>query len=320
VETPIEVAVSKKRTIDRRTGLVVSVIAALGLLGAVHPTDARAGIQLGQIASQDSVLSSCGPDKNLVQAAAPVPFTVPFPGGVITEWSHRGDVDDTPGSGRLQLWGPAGAPNYTLVGRSALQAFTADVVNVFPTRIPVTGGEQLGLRAVDDPACGYLEMASSLAGETTATDPLPGETRSLATPFVSFVLNVEAVLEPDADGDGFGDETQDDCPGQPDGSAGCPSNQFRFGKLKLNRKKGTARLKVKVPGPGELELAKTKKLKGKSRRAKEAGARKLPIKPTRRAKKRLRRKGKLGARAKVTYTPDGGQPNEKGERVRLRKR
>jgi hypothetical protein len=41
-----------------------------------------------------------------------------------------------------------------------------------------------------------------------------------------------------------------------------PSSAFSFGKLKKNKRKGTAKLTVEiVEGPGELELAKTRKVK-----------------------------------------------------------
>jgi hypothetical protein len=35
-------------------------------------------------------------------------------------------------------------------------------------------------------------------------------------------LNVDAQIEPDADGDGYGDETQDECPTDPDTRGPCP--------------------------------------------------------------------------------------------------
>ena len=35
-------------------------------------------------------------------------------------------------------------------------------------------------------------------------------------------LNVSAILEPDADGDGFGDETQDQCPTDASTQGPCP--------------------------------------------------------------------------------------------------
>jgi hypothetical protein len=43
-----------------------------------------------------------------------------------------------------------------------------------------------------------------------SADPMPGNTVP-STPSSTFRLNEEATLEPDADGDGFGDESQDNC-------------------------------------------------------------------------------------------------------------
>jgi hypothetical protein len=43
--------------------------------------------------------------------------------------------------------------------------------------------------------------------------------------------------------------------------------------VRKNKKKGTAKLTLKVPGPGELELAKTKKVRGDDDSADEAGRR-----------------------------------------------
>jgi glucose/arabinose dehydrogenase len=98
------------------------------------------------------------------------------------------------------------------------------------------------------------------------------------------------------------------------------SNDFSFGKVKKNKKKGTAKLTVKVPGPGELDLAKTRKVKADEEAVEEAGNEKLPIKPKGKAKKKLNNSGKAKVKAEVTYTPEGGEPNEKSKRIRLKKR
>jgi len=103
-------------------------------------------------------------------------------------------------------------------------------------------------------------------------------------------------------------------------SPGTPSNDFSFGKLKRNRKRGTAKQTVIVPGPGELDLAKTKKVKPASKRAAAAGNVKLRIKPKRRSKRKLARTGKAKLKANVTYTPDGGAPNTKSKKLKLKKR
>jgi hypothetical protein len=106
-----------------------------------------------------------------------------------------------------------------------------------------------------------------------------------------------------------------------------PSNAFKFGRLKRNRRKGTATLIVVVPGPGILTLS-GKGIVGKQpgRRAKSsktvgsAGRVGLLIRSRGGAKRKLRRTGKVRVRAKVTYTPTGGTPNTKAKTVKLVKR
>jgi len=99
-----------------------------------------------------------------------------------------------------------------------------------------------------------------------------------------------------------------------------PPSTLIFGKVKRNKKRGTAKLTVEVFGTGELELAKNGKLKGKQTSAESEGTVKLPVKPTRKAKKKLRRKGKAKVKAEVTYTPDGGPPNTQSKNFGLKKK
>ncbi|HET8955438.1 MAG TPA: hypothetical protein VFN18_07260 [Solirubrobacterales bacterium] len=89
-----------------------------------------------------------------------------------------------------------------------------------------------------------------------------------------------------------------------------PSNVATLGKPVLNKKKGTAKLPVTVPGAGTLTIAdvkKTKKrIKAKTLTATAAGTLKLPVKPTKSAQKTLANKGKLKIKVAVTFTPTGG--------------
>jgi lysophospholipase L1-like esterase len=101
---------------------------------------------------------------------------------------------------------------------------------------------------------------------------------------------------------------------------GRPSNEFGFGKLKRNEKRGTAKLVVEVPGPGELQLAKTKRVKADEESAEAKGNEKLSVKPWRETRKKLNWRGKARVEAKVTYTPEGGDPNTESKRVKLVKR
>ena len=92
-----------------------------------------------------------------------------------------------------------------------------------------------------------------------------------------------------------------------------PSNAFKFGKVKLNKRKGTATLTVIVPDPGSVALLGSKKVRGASRAASAAGTVTLALKLKGKAKKklaRLARKGLKPARVKlkvaVSFTPTGG--------------
>lgn len=98
------------------------------------------------------------------------------------------------------------------------------------------------------------------------------------------------------------------------------ADEFGFGKVKRNKRKGTAKLTVLVPRAGNVELARSKKVKGAAKRAEGEGAVKLPVKPKGKAKKKLNRRGKATIGAAVTYTPDGGTANTKTTSVKLKKR
>jgi hypothetical protein len=95
-----------------------------------------------------------------------------------------------------------------------------------------------------------------------------------------------------------------------------PSNHFSFGKVKLNRHHGTAKLAVDLPGPGDVALA-GKHLTAVSKHPGKAGEVRLKIKPRGKAKRTLLRRGKLTVRPQVTFTPTGGTARTETKRVKL---
>jgi NHL repeat len=108
-----------------------------------------------------------------------------------------------------------------------------------------------------------------------------------------------------------------------------PSNAFSFGKVKLNKKKGTATLTVNLPGAGVITLTgkgvkavKRAGGRGQARLAKAVtgpGAVKLAIKPKGKTKKTLSKKGKVKVKVTVTFTPTGGDANAQLKKIKLRK-
>jgi hypothetical protein len=96
---------------------------------------------------------------------------------------------------------------------------------------------------------------------------------------------------------------------------------FSVGKAKVNRKKGTAILPVKVPGAGSVTLSGKKLVHQKrTRSATSTGVVKLLVKAKGKGKKTLNAKGKLQLKATVTFMPAGGSPASQKATLRLAKK
>jgi hypothetical protein len=96
-----------------------------------------------------------------------------------------------------------------------------------------------------------------------------------------------------------------------------PSNDFSLGKATKNKRRGTAKLKVNVPGAGGVELARTKNVMGANKRAESAGTVTLLVRSRGKARKRLDLRGTARVAVKVTFSPDGGDPASERTRLRL---
>jgi hypothetical protein len=101
--------------------------------------------------------------------------------------------------------------------------------------------------------------------------------------------------------------------------AGAPSNQFTFGKLKLNKKKGTALLTINTPGPGIVRLF-GKGIKSKNVATSGPQSYTLPVIPVGKTKKKLKKHHQLKVKISVTFTPTGGTANTQSETIRLKKK
>ena len=147
--------------------------------------------------------------------------------GVVVRWRiHPGDGSEAQNV-RLRIVRPAGGGTYESGGASTAQPLsTTTVLQVFPTQLPIRTGDHIGL----DQGNGSSLDASIRRVVPGATYPnfnprLPDS--GAFTPFVGpsganaeLVLNAD--IEADADRDGFGDETQDQCPSDPSTQGPCP--------------------------------------------------------------------------------------------------
>lgn len=110
-------------------------------------------------------------------------------------------------------------------GTSATEAIpTAPGTYTFPTRLPIKAGDRIGVDAISGDL--YAFAAAAAGDSHSYWSPLlpdggAGRTpNGTNNPGLRPMLNAD--LEPDADGDGFGDETQDQCPTDASVQGACP--------------------------------------------------------------------------------------------------
>jgi PKD domain-containing protein len=99
------------------------------------------------------------------------------------------------------------------------------------------------------------------------------------------------------------------------------SSSFALGKVRRNRRRGTASLAVTVPAAGTLTLSgkgvRSIDATPASPKAVGAGTVGLAIKPTARTRRRLARRGRATVTAEVTYRPTGGSARRRAKRIKL---
>ena len=208
------------RSLGRHSALAAVAVTVACLANAVPALGAT-------LIGQNSMpTENCGASLVAVQdsTAGPPVYSVPEGGGVVTSWMHLAPAGGK--SLQLKLVRRTGASTYLVIGQSALELLVAGS-NTFSTRIPVQAGDLLALYTPSGTACVVSTAASGDVVRTAGgspTDPAPeGGTLSAPNPVPSSRLAIAANVEADADGDKFGDETQDGCPTDASVQGACPA-------------------------------------------------------------------------------------------------
>lgn len=214
----------------------VSALAALAL-----PSSGLAATDIGMVAPQGATLADCVADRgNVTDANAGTnPYAAPS-SGVITEWRFRAEAN--PGTVVLQVFAadPMDNSTYTPLIESQPAVLIADQLNKVEARIPIAAGQLIGSRNVTfSHGCYALPVAGLTNHGSSGAAPLPGGGPAMyGNGAGSAATNIAATVEPDADGDGFGDESQDGCPGNANRSDDCvaPSVKIDSGPKKKTKK------------------------------------------------------------------------------------
>jgi len=129
----------------------------------------------------------------------------------------------------------------------------------FPVRLPITAGDYVAIES--DAAITNIYSLGNLAGAAFrfSSPKLPAD-NSAGTAGVfpgTFEVLLRARVEADADGDGYGDETQDQCPTSASTQSACPtapstSTGQRAAALKKCKKKKSAKARKKCKKKANL--------------------------------------------------------------------
>jgi Ca2+-binding RTX toxin-like protein len=207
---------------------VSSIVAAAGLIAAAP---AGASTTFGSTAG---TLGTCNLGVMAQETSGASPGYSPGAGqgGVIVGWSQRTGLDQP--QARLLVWQKTATNSYRLQARSSLKpapAANSIVSYVESPGIPINTGEKLGVYYSSNPhAClsggpagDSFQATSSGVGNDTS-DPTVGAIRTMSyNSGAGGHIPITATVEPDADHDLYGDETQDGCPSDPAVHiGGCP--------------------------------------------------------------------------------------------------
>lgn len=234
-------------------GSVVAVLVALQLSGVAT---ASAASEVGdRCVANDSeagwtaIVLNNGINNGTVQ-----PFGLVDPyGGVVTRWR----IEVAAGAGsfpqRLVVLRQVAEEEDQRVGESAIEN-VVEGVNEFATRVPAPAYAHVGL---DGPEEAYTcKIEGHLGG--SVDDPFAlGETRKFQVG-TNLGVPVQAFVEPDRDGDGYGDETQDGCTTLAWTHGACPIVGVSIRKKKVTKKAIVARVtfdsSTPLPAPAKIEI------------------------------------------------------------------
>lgn len=200
----------------RATALVGTVLAVM--LAAASPAAAN---EVGSDCDASGMVvgATLFPLTGSPQNQLPISVTA---SGVATQWKVRSPGPD-PHTEKLKVIRPEfGSKQVRVVAESGFEN-VADGHEAFGIRIPVQVGDRFGVTG--NSGGGAIACIPGKAGDAAGAffeETQPGSTHDFSEED-GVQAAVSVVIEPDRDGDGYGDETQDKCPQSAAYQGDCPT-------------------------------------------------------------------------------------------------
>jgi hypothetical protein len=253
-----------------RFKFVTATLAAALSVSLLGATSASAATEFGNGCVGNKTAGGFTPIAMASGPGNPLPATI-LTSGVVTRWRLSivpigPEINFTE---TLKIFRPVGPGQFQVIGESA-PIFVASGTNTYPTRIPVKAGDHIGGTVAAGGETGGLYCETGNPGDRLgfiSGNPTNGSTGTVSLEEAALQLPIVVSVEPDADNDGFGDETQDQCPQSPTTQGACPpvvlstSKQVRKGSVTIIVTSSTA-APVTVKGVAKLGKGKKAKLNG----------------------------------------------------------
>jgi hypothetical protein len=194
----------------RKPMKLLPCLAAAIAVGAFAAPTASAATEVGNNCVANASTAGGLTFLQLAKSTGTPPITAPA-AGVVTKWSVNVIPFPSSVGETLKVFRAAADPlQFQLVGESAVGNIVSGLNN-FETRIPVQAGDRFGITGA---AIGtlYCNTGSPVDKMGFAEGNIPPGGTAAFKEKEGAQAAVSAVIEPDADKDGFGDETQDKCP------------------------------------------------------------------------------------------------------------
>jgi hypothetical protein len=230
-----------QRLIGSLAGAVLLPFLLAAALFATPAAAAPLPVHLGQAGSESTTAyatAAGGCDCTVAQFgdAGPVAnsYTIPYDGVITASAFYLGQTIEAGNTVQVQTAHPTGATTGTVTGEGTahgLLGLTPSAVHAFAERVPARAGDVLAARFhssyyIQTTPYFFKTAAPSDLAAVAGPTAAGGSFTTSGSPAAERRLNLEAVPEPDEDHDGYGDASQDLCPGSPIATGACSGSLY----------------------------------------------------------------------------------------------
>jgi hypothetical protein len=255
-----------------------AMLLSLGAAGSASASVSIGSANINVVADSGTLCGSCA----FSNSALPGRLVASPVNGTITSWGMQATSANT--TAYLRLIRPLSG-NLFLFSASESRSGLSASPHTFTTSLPIALGDRIALGHNGVGSIGSFGNVTPVAGATAQgfnSPPADGGTAMPSSQSTGIDWLLNATIE--------------------------PNNDATLAKLVKNKKKGTASLTESVPNPGTLVISEGP-VKPQTIQVSQPGEVTVALLPNKRAKKKLRRRGKVAGGIDLIFTPSFGSPS-----------